>query len=58
MCLSSPVRLLEASTGINDTYLTFEYRQQSIEKGSDVEDGADQLSFSGRMVTAGLKFDF
>ena len=50
--------LLEAHTGINDTYLTIEYRDQVVNQGSDVEDGSDQLSFSGRLITAGLKFDF
>lgn len=50
--------LLEATTGINDTYLTFEYREQVIEKGSAVTEGEDQLSFSGRLFTVGLKLDF
>ena len=54
----SRASLLEATYGINDTYLTIEYREQTIDKGSQVSDGQDQLSFSGRMVTAGLKFDF
>ena len=54
----SRASLLEATYGINDTYLTIEYREQTIDKGSQVSDGEDQLSFSGRMITAGLKFDF
>lgn len=43
--------LLEAQTGINDTYLTFEYRKQHLP-------GSVGFSFSGASFTAGLKFDF
>ena len=50
--------LLEASSGVNDSYITVEYREQRIEKGSAVAEGEDQLSFSGRMITVGLKLDF
>ena len=54
----SRASLLEATYGINDTYLTIEYREQTIDKGSRVSDGEDQLSFSGRMITATAEFDF
>ncbi|TVQ90553.1 MAG: hypothetical protein EA397_12025 [Deltaproteobacteria bacterium] len=43
--------MLEAQTGINDTWLTFEYRRQFIE-------GEQGFSFSGDIFTAGLKIDF
>ncbi len=43
--------MLEAQSGINDSWLTIEYRRQRIP-------GTQGLSFSGDVVTAGLKVDF
>lgn len=52
--------LLEAQTGINDTWLVVEWRRQFVDGrsrpwGEPVSEGLD---FSGDMVTAGLKLDF
>ncbi|MCA9567531.1 MAG: hypothetical protein KC656_06795 [Myxococcales bacterium] len=52
--------LLEAQTGINDTYLTVEWRRQNIDArkapwASAVDDGFD---LSGSMLTMGLKLDY
>lgn len=52
--------LLEAQTGINDTYLVVEWRRQFVDGrerpwSAPVHDGFD---FSGDSVTAGLKLDF
>ncbi|MCB9675416.1 MAG: hypothetical protein H6737_09895 [Alphaproteobacteria bacterium] len=52
--------LLEAQTGINDTYITFEWRRQNIDSrnvpwGKAQVDGFD---FSGSMLTVGLKLDY
>lgn len=44
--------LLEAQTGINDTWLTVDYRTQ------EVGGGAERLDFSAEVLTVGLKFDF
>ncbi len=51
---------LEAQTGINDTYLTFEWRRQNVDHrklpwGSPVKQGFD---FSGDQFTVGLKLDY
>jgi hypothetical protein len=42
---------LQASSGITDTYITVEYRQQLV--GED--DGG--LTFSGDLISVGLKLD-
>ena len=47
----SRASLLEAQTGINDTFLTVEWRRQAVDTGSG-------LIFSGESITAGLKLDF
>jgi hypothetical protein len=47
----SRASLLEAQSGINDSWLTFEYRRQRIS-------GEQGLSFSGDVFSAGLKIDF
>jgi hypothetical protein len=56
----SRASLLEAQTGINDTYVTFEWRRQNIDArklpwGPDNPDGFD---FSASMFTVGLKLDY
>jgi hypothetical protein len=43
--------LLEAQTGINDTFLTVEWRRQAVDSGSG-------LIFSGEAITVGLKLDY
>lgn len=43
---------LEATTGINDTYLVAEYRQTNLVHGDD------QVNLSTSELTFGLKFDF
>lgn len=43
---------LEATTGINDTWLTVEYRQQFIARGGP------GLDLSGWSISAGLKLDY
>ena len=43
--------LLEAQTGINDSWLVVEYRQQQLA-------GEGGFDFSGTLLSAGLKFDF
>lgn len=43
--------LLEAQTGINDTFLTVEWRRQAVDSGSG-------LIFSGESITVGLKLDY
>ncbi|MFT7519841.1 MAG: hypothetical protein ACI9MC_001985 [Kiritimatiellia bacterium] len=43
--------LLEAQSGINDSWITFEYRKQRIE-------GDEGFDFSGSSFTLGLKLDF
>jgi hypothetical protein len=43
--------LLEAQTGINDTFITVEWRRQAVDSGSG-------LIFSGEAITVGLKLDF
>lgn len=54
----SPARasLLEAQSGINDTYFVIEWRKQNVEKAV----GGDEtgMTFSGTMTTFGLKMDF
>ncbi len=52
--------LLEAQTGINDTYITVEWRRQNIDSrtvpwGPAEVDGFD---FSGSLLTVGLKLDY
>lgn len=42
---------LETQSGINDTFLVFEYRQQKIDNGSGFD-------FAGRVISVGLKLDF
>ncbi len=50
---------LEASTGINDTWLTVEWRRQRIEPGRFLFlENSEGLSFSGDWVTVGLKLDW
>lgn len=48
--------LLEAQSGINDTYLVVEWRDQTVEKA--VGGGEGGMDFSGTMTTVGLKLDF
>jgi hypothetical protein len=43
--------LLEAQSGINDTFVIVEWRRQNVSDGQG-------LDFSGTMVTVGLKLDF
>jgi len=51
--------LLEANTGINDTYLLFEWRRQRVEPGHFLFwDNSAGLSFSGDLFQVGLKLDF
>ncbi len=52
--------LLEAQTGINDTYLTFEWRKQSVDNRSMPWAPANRsgLDFSASMFTVGLKLDY
>ena len=54
--------LLEAQTGINDTYLTFEWRRQRIDQRdmpwSPGPNKIEGLDFSGTMFTVGLKLDY
>jgi hypothetical protein len=51
--------LLEATTGINDTYLLFEWRRQRVEPGKFLFwDNSEGLSFSGDLFQVGLKLDF
>jgi hypothetical protein len=47
----SRASLLEAQSGINDTYLIVEWRRQDIDK-------PEGLDFSGRLLTVGLKLDY
>lgn len=47
----SRASLLEAQSGINDTYLVVEWRRQDVSP----EEGLD---FSGRLITVGLKLDY
>lgn len=51
---------LEAQTGINDTYLTVEWRRQWIDSRKWVWEApeGDGLLFSGDMITVGLKLDY
>jgi hypothetical protein len=44
--------LLEAQSGINDTYVVFEFRSQ------DIGEAREELSFKGTSYTVGLKFDY
>lgn len=52
--------LLEAQTGINDTYITFEYRRQNIDsrKTPWAAANGDGLDLSANMFTIGLKLDY
>jgi hypothetical protein len=47
----SRASMLEAQTGINDSWFTIEFRRQVIE-------GDQGIFFSGDVITAGLKLDF
>lgn len=49
--------LLEAQSGINDTYIVLEWRKQVVEKAAGSGDDTG-MSFSGTMTTFGLKMDF
>jgi hypothetical protein len=52
--------LLEAQTGINDTYLVVEWRRQNVDS-RDLPWAAaevDGFDFSGSMLTVGLKLDY
>lgn len=52
--------LLEAQTGINDTYLVFEWRSQTVDSRKYLWGPADTtgFNFSGSMLTVGLKLDY
>jgi len=53
--------LLEAQTGINDSYITVEYRDQVIDDRKTPwgkPSGEPHLVFSGASVTVGLKIDY
>jgi hypothetical protein len=52
--------LLEAQTGINDTYVTIEWRRQNIDSRTLPWSPAssDGFDFSGSMLTVGLKLDY
>ncbi|NCG19878.1 MAG: hypothetical protein GWP91_12790 [Rhodobacterales bacterium] len=54
--------LLEAQTGINDTYLTFEWRRQRIDDRrfpwAVPSKNVKGLDFSGSMFTIGIKLDY
>jgi len=58
----SPARasLLEAQTGINDTYLTMEWRRQNVDSRDMPwsKPNVDGFDFSGSMLTIGLKLDY
>lgn len=60
--LAQPGRasLLEAQTGINDTWITFEWRRQSVDARSRPWSGATEggLDFSGNAFMVGLKLDY
>ncbi len=51
---------LEAQTGINDTWLTFEYRNQNVDGRSRPWSGqeADGFDFGGNVFQLGLKVDY
>ncbi|MBX2803802.1 MAG: hypothetical protein KTR31_39365 [Myxococcales bacterium] len=52
--------LLEAQSGINDTWLTFEWRSQTVDGRRRPWQGAEDsgLNFSGNAFTVGLKLDY
>lgn len=51
--------LLEAATGINDSWLTFEWRRQYVEPGQFLFlENSEGLSFSGDLFQAGVKIDY
>ena len=54
--------LLEAQTGINDTYIVFEWRRQRVDQRnlpwSPTPELVEGLDFSGDMFTVGLKLDY
>ena len=52
--------LLEAQTGINDTYLIAEWRHQSVDSRTVPwgTDGTAGFDFTGSMLTVGLKLDY
>ncbi|MEZ4320201.1 MAG: hypothetical protein R3F61_22170 [Myxococcota bacterium] len=52
--------LLEAQTGINDTYITIEWRRQNIDSRNLpwAPKEVDGFDFSGSMLTVGLKLDY
>lgn len=55
--------LLEAQTGINDTYLTFEYREQNVDSrerpwSKSPGDDPEGFSFTGTAFMVGLKLDY
>ena len=49
--------VLEARSGIRNSYLAIEYRQQTIGEAQAEEEGGGFI-FSGDAVTVGLKFDY
>lgn len=51
--------VLEANTGINDTYITFEWRRTRIEPGKFLWfDNSAPLSFSGDEIAVGIKLEY
>lgn len=56
----SRASLLEAYSGINDTYITFEFRRQMVDSRQHPWAAADEsgFTFTGNMITIGLKLDY
>ncbi len=52
----SRAAILENHTGINDTYLVFEWRRQEI--SAPKQDDGEGFDFSGTEITVGLKLDY
>jgi hypothetical protein len=55
--------MLEARTGINDTWLTFEWRRQAIDQRdrpwqASTDPSGAGLDFGGDVIHVGLKLDY
>lgn len=49
---------LDISRGINDTYLTLEFRRQTLVEVGEVDTETEGFDFSAKTLSIGLKFDF